>query len=108
MTQKKSFKFPKFKGLTSGKKPASKSPQSAKKIFRGPLFWIIAALIAVSIFGQISATGEEYKKVETSAILNEISLNNVESALVIDRDQKVQVILKNGEFVDGSSKIEAS
>jgi len=108
VTQKKSFKFPKFKGLTSGKKPASKSPQSAKKIFRGPLFWIIAALIAVSIFGQISATGEEYKKVETSAILNEISLNNVESALVIDRDQKVQVILKNGEFVDGSSKIEAS
>jgi cell division protease FtsH len=75
---------------------------------RGPLFWIIAALIAVSVFGQISATGEEYKKVETSAILNEISLNNVKSALVIDRDQKVQVILKDGEFVDGSAKIEAS
>jgi cell division protease FtsH len=106
--QKKSFKFPKFKGLNSGKKPAAKSPPSARKILRGPLFWIIAALIAVSVFGQISATGEEYKKVETSAILNEISLNNVKSALVIDRDQKVQVILKDGEFVDGSAKIEAS
>ena len=108
MRQKKSFKFPKFKGLNSGKKPAAKSPPSARKILRGPLFWIIAALIAVSVFGQISATGEEYKKVETSAILNEISLNNVKSALVIDRDQKVQVILKDGEFVDGSAKIEAS
>jgi cell division protease FtsH len=108
VTQKKSFKFPKFKGLNSGKKPAAKSPPSARKILRGPLFWIIAALIAVSVFGQISATGEEYKKVETSAILNEISLNNVKSALVIDRDQKVQVILKDGEFVDGSAKIEAS
>uniref|UniRef100_UPI00404B14D1 ATP-dependent zinc metalloprotease FtsH n=1 Tax=Candidatus Nanopelagicus sp. TaxID=2518620 RepID=UPI00404B14D1 len=108
MTQKKSFKFPKFKGLNRGKKPAAKSPPSARKILRGPLFWIIAALIAVSVFGQISATGEEYKKVETSAILNEISLNNVKSALVIDRDQKVQVILKDGEFVDGSAKIEAS
>jgi cell division protease FtsH len=108
VTQKKSFKFPKFKGLNSVKKPAAKSPPSARKILRGPLFWIIAALIAVSIFGQISATGEEYKKVETSAILNEISLNNVKSALVIDRDQKVQVILKDGEFVDGSAKIEAS
>jgi len=108
VTQKKSFKFPKFKGLNSGKKPAAKSPPSARKILRGPLFWIIAALIAVSVFGQISATGEEYKKVETSAILNEISLNNVRSALVIDRDQKVQVILKDGEFVDGSAKIEAS
>ena len=108
MTQKKSFKLPKFKGLNSGKKPAAKSPPSARKILRGPLFWIIAALIAVSVFGQISATGEEYKKVETSAILNEISLNNVKSALVIDRDQKVQVILKDGEFVEGSAKIEAS
>ena len=108
MRQKKSFKFPKFKGLNSGKKPAAKSPPSARKILRGPLFWIIAALIAVSVFGQISATGEEYKKVETSAILNEISLNNVKSALVVDRDQKVQVILKDGEFVDGSAKIEAS
>jgi cell division protease FtsH len=108
VTQKKSFKLPKFKGLNSGKKPAAKSPPSARKILRGPLFWIIAALIAVSVFGQISATGEEYKKVETSAILNEISLNNVKSALVIDRDQKVQVILKDGEFVEGSAKIEAS
>ena len=108
MRQKKSFKFPKFKGLNSGKKPAAKSPPSARKILRGPLFWIIAALIAVSVFGQISATGEEYKKVETSAILNEISLDNVKSAIVIDRDQKVQVILKDGEFVDGSAKIEAS
>ena len=108
MRQKKSFKFPKFKGLNSGKKPAAKSPPSARKILRGPLFWIIAALIAVSVFGQISATGEEYKKVETSAILNEISLNNVKSALVVDRDQIVQVILKDGEFVDGSAKIEAS
>jgi cell division protease FtsH len=108
VTQKKSFKFPKFKGLKNAKNSASKSPKSARKILRVPLFWIIAALIAVSIFGQISATGEEYKKVETSAILNEISLNNVKSALVIDRDQKVQVILKDGEFVDGSAKIEAS
>ena len=108
MRQKKSFKFPKFKGLNNGKKPAAKSPPSARKILRGPLFWIIAALIAVSVFGQISATGEEYKKVETSAILNEISLNNVKSALVVDRDQIVQVILKDGEFVDGSAKIEAS
>jgi cell division protease FtsH len=40
--------------------------------------------------------------------LNEISLNNVESALVIDKEQKVQVVLKDGEFVEGSNKLEAS
>ena len=100
MSQKKKFKLPKLKVNKGNKKPAQSSPQIAKKILRGPLFWIIAALIAVSVFGQISTSGEEFKKVETSLILNEISLNNVESALVIDKEQKVQVVLKDGEFVE--------
>ena len=108
MSQKKKFKFPKLKVNKGNKKVAQSSPQIAKKILRGPLFWIIAALIAVSVFGQISTSGEEFKKVETSLILNEISLNNVESALVIDKEQKVQVVLKDGEFVEGSNKLEAS
>jgi cell division protease FtsH len=108
VSQKKKFKFPKLKVNKGNKKPAQSSPQIAKKILRGPLFWIIAALIAVSVFGQISTSGEEFKKVETSLILNEISLNNVESALVIDKEQKVQVVLKDGEFVEGSNKLEAS
>ena len=108
MSKKKKFNIPKFKGFKSAKKPVKPSPQTARRILRGPLFWIIAALIAVSIFGQISTTGEEFKKVETSVILNEISLNNVQSALIIDRDQKVRVVLKNGEFVDGAAKLEAS
>ena len=108
MSQKKKFKFPKLKVNKGNKKAAQSSPQIAKKILRGPLFWIIAALIAVSVFVQISTSGEEFKKVETSLILNEISLNNVESALVIDKEQKVQVVLKDGEFVEGSNKLEAS
>jgi len=108
VSKKKSFKLPKFKEFKNIKKPSKPTPVAARKLFRGPLFWIIAALVAVSIFGQISATGEEFKKVETSVILNEISLNNVKSALVIDREQKVKVVLKDGEFVDGAAKIEAS
>ena len=108
MAQKKKLKVPKIKGIKSGKKPTKPSPALIRKILRGPLFWIVAALITVSIFGQISTTGKEFTKVETSTILNEISNNNVKSAIVIDRDQKVRVVLKNGEFVDGASKLEAS
>ena len=108
MAQKKKFKPNGFKGFRSGKKPVKPSPQMARRIFRGPLFWIIAALIAVSIFGQISTTGKEFTKVETSVILNQISQNNVKSATVIDRDQKVRIILKDGEFIDGASSLEAS
>jgi cell division protease FtsH len=108
VAQKKKFKPNGFKGFRSGKKPVKPSPQMARRIFRGPLFWIIAALIAVSIFGQISTTGKEFTKVETSVILNQISQNNVKSATVIDRDQKVRIILKDGEFIDGASSLEAS
>lgn len=108
MAQKKKLKVPKIKGIKSGKKPTKPSPALIRKILRGPLFWIVAALIAVSVFGQISTTGKEFIKVETSTILNEISKDNVKSAIVIDRDQKVRVVLKDGEFVNGASKLEAS
>ena len=96
MAQKKKLKVPKIKGIKSGKKPTKPSPALIRKILRGPLFWIVAALITVSIFGQISTTGKEFIKVETSTILNEISKDNVKSAIVIDRDQKVRVVLKDG------------
>ena len=108
MAQKKKVRIPKLKGFSSGKKPTKPSPQLARKILRGPLFWIIAALVAVSIFGQISTTGKEFTKVDTSVILNEISQNNVKSAIVIDRDQKIRVVLKDGELVEGASKLETS
>ena len=108
MAPKKKIKIPKLKGLGGKKKPAKPSPQLAKRILRGPLFWIIAGLVAVSIFGQISTTGKEFTQVDTSVILNEISQDKVKSAIVIDRDQKVRVVLKDGELVDGASRLEAS
>ena len=108
MAQKKKVKIPKLKGFSSRKKPAKPSPQLARKILRGPLFWIVAALVAVSIFGQISTTGKEFTKVDTSVILNEISQDHVKSAIVIDREQKIRVVLKDGELADGASKLEAS
>jgi len=108
VAQKKKVKIPKLKGFSSRKKPAKPSPQLARRILRGPLFWIVAALVAVSIFGQISTTGKEFTKVDTSVILNEISQDHVKSAIVIDREQKIRVVLKDGELADGASKLEAS
>jgi cell division protease FtsH len=94
-------------------KPVSKkkitfTKARARKVLRGPLFWIILALILVSFFGRLSASGDKFTKVETSTILAAISANKVDSVLVIDRDQKIEVILKPGNFVKGSKKIYAS
>lgn len=75
---------------------------------RGPLFWIVLALILVVALGRISGSGAAYTAVDTSTVLAEISQNKVESALVIDKDQKIQIILKSGESVNGATHLVAN
>jgi cell division protease FtsH len=103
MTEKKSKK-----AKPSSKKKITFTKARARKVLRGPLFWIILALILVSFFGRLSSSGDKFTKVETSTILAAISANKVDSALVIDRDQKIEVVLKPGNFVKGSKKLYAS
>jgi cell division protease FtsH len=86
------------------KKPTTK----AGRIFRGPLFWIVFAIIAVSVFGQISGAGSAFTKVNTSQILDAIAQSEVKSATVVDKDQKIRVELKPGRTIDGAAKVEAS
>ena len=79
-----------------------------RKLMRGPLFWIVLALILVVALGRISGSGTAYTTVDTSTVLAEISKNKVESAVVIDKDQKIQIILKSGESVNGVTHLVAS
>ena len=96
----------KFKG---GKLPLPKSPKlNPRRILRGPLFWIVVALLAVSFFGRITTSGNQYVKVDTSTLLATIASDKAESALIIDKDQKIQVVLKKGNYIKGSSRIYAS
>jgi cell division protease FtsH len=82
--------------------------QKMRRWLRMPLFWIIIAIIVISIFGRISNSGNQFIKVNTSTVLAEISSNKVDSALLIDKDQKLQVILKSGVYYNGSQKLETS
>jgi cell division protease FtsH len=108
MTEKKSKKkvAPKKSPLATKKLVPTKA--QTKKILRGPLFWIIAALVAVSLFGKISTSGAQFVKTDTSKILAAISSGKVESAKVIDRDQKIEVILKTGQYIKGSQRVYAA
>ncbi len=91
------------------KKEVPKKPTTRMgRLFRGPLFWIIAAIVAVSIFGQITSAGNKYTKILTSQALDAISTSDVESAVIIDKSQKIRLILKAGKTINGSSKVEAS
>jgi cell division protease FtsH len=107
--EKKNLLKKRAKKKASEKKPAKKVPATrAGRILRGPLFWIVVAILGVSIFGQISSVGNRYTEIGTSQALDAIAQSKVESALVIDKSQKLQLILKPGDLINGSSKVEAS
>ena len=105
---KKSEKPSEKKSESKKKRKIVFSKARARKVLRGPLFWIVLSLIVVTFFGQISSSGDKFTKVETSTILAAISANKVDSVLVIDREQKIEVVLKSGNFIKGSKKLYAS
>ena len=84
-----------------------KAPQR-QKLTRKPLFWIFVAIIAVTVFGQISSSSNQFTKIETSQAMAAITRGEVESANIVDRDQKIQLILKPGQAINGATKVEAS
>lgn len=91
------------------RKALSTPPRTrSQKFFRGPLFWILVAILAATFFGQISSASNKFTNVKTSQILNAISKNEVESATVVDRSQVLKVVLKPGTDIAGATKVQAS
>ena len=94
------------------KKVAKPGPKKqltrSQRILRGPLFWIIAAIVGVTVFGQVTNAGNQYTQIKTSEALDAISRSDVESAVLIDKDQKLRLELKAGKTINGASKVVAS
>ena len=112
MPSQKTPKKPFLDNFKKNEKPTAKKPEAPKtrmqKILRGPLFWIIVAIFGVSIFGQISSASNRYTEIKTSQAIAAISQSQVESAVLIDRSQKIKLILSSGNSIKGSTKVEAS
>jgi cell division protease FtsH len=106
MSQVQKPKKPMKKSFTSKKIP-KKPANNGSKIFRGPLFWIIAAIFAVTVFGQISSAGNKYTQIETSQAIDAITQSKVLSAELVDKDQKIRLILTPGNTINGDSKVES-
>ena len=91
------------------KSSSKKAPQTrAQRILRGPLFWIIVAIFAVTIFGQITSAANRYTEIKTSQALAVISQSQVESAVLVDKSQKIRLVLSGGNTIKGATKVEAS
>ncbi|MEU6405588.1 ATP-dependent zinc metalloprotease FtsH [Streptomyces sp. NPDC046985] len=80
-----------------------------KRYFRGPVMWIVLAVLAVVVLMQVVGSSGGYKTVDTGQVVAAINDNRVQQAKLSTGDeQTVKVELKNGQKVDGSSKIQAS
>ena len=91
------------------RKPTTQTPQNGiRKFTRGPLFWIVLGILAVTFFGQISSASNKFTEVKTSQILDAISKGQVATATVVDKDQIIKVELSDSYKINGSSKVQAS
>src|ERR1044072_2250850 len=80
-----------------------------KRYFRGPVMWIVLAVLAVVVLMQVVSSSGGYKTVDTGQVVQAIDKNQVEQAkLTTGDEQTIKVELKDGQKVEGSSKIQSS
>ncbi|MEV1082094.1 ATP-dependent zinc metalloprotease FtsH [Streptomyces sp. NBC_00457] len=80
-----------------------------KRYFRGPVMWIVLAVLAVVVLMQVVGSSGGYKTVDTGQVVQAINENKVEAAkLTTGDEQTIKVTLKDGQKIEGSSKIQAS
>lgn len=70
-----------------------------KRILRGPVFWIIAAVVLVLLGSTLVSGIGSPKNIDTSQAISEIQKGNVDSATVVDKEQYLDLTLNDGSKV---------
>jgi len=84
-----------------------------RRTIRGPITWLIVAVVLVLALVTLTSSGGGYKSVSLNTIESAISAGDVDSANVLDKEQQVQVTLHPGSAatklpgVDGATKLES-
>ncbi|HST46272.1 ATP-dependent metallopeptidase FtsH/Yme1/Tma family protein, partial [Jatrophihabitans sp.] len=77
-----------------------------KRLVRSPILWIAVAVILLFALPQMLSGGSSYKGVKTSEALSQITSGNVKTAIIHDKESRVELDLKTP--YNGKSKISAS
>jgi cell division protease FtsH len=73
-----------------------------KRYFRGPIFWILLALVGLLVVSQLASSGGA-EKVDTPKALQAITDKTAQSVLLVDPpDQQLQITLDNGKKIRAS------
>ena len=76
----------------------------AKRLTRGPAIWVIAALL-ILLVGLRIFVPQQFRKVETYQAVQLITENKVESAKIVDRDQRLELTLKDPIDIAGAKNV---
>jgi cell division protease FtsH len=68
-----------------------------KRFFRGPLLLVLLAVLVITITLGWANSGSSYKQQTTGYVVKQIESGNVKSAMLTDKNQTIQVTLKNGQ-----------
>ncbi|WP_309056515.1 ATP-dependent metallopeptidase FtsH/Yme1/Tma family protein, partial [Streptomyces sp.] len=80
-----------------------------KRYFRGPVMWIVLAVLAVVVLMQVVGSSEGYKTVDTGKVVQAIDKNQVKQAKLTTGDEQIiKIELVDGQQIDKSSKVQAS
>ena len=70
-----------------------------KRILRGPIFWIAMAVIFVLVGSSLISGIGAPEEIDTGEAISDITSANVDTATLIDRDQVLELTLRNGDQV---------
>jgi len=72
---------------------------NAKRFLRGPLFWILLAVLLVLVGSTLVSGIGGPERIDTSQAIADIQADKVESAVITDGDQVLELTLKDGTVV---------
>jgi cell division protease FtsH len=78
-----------------------------RRTFRGPVLWVLLAILVVFMLLELATSGSNYKSVPLPRIQNAISQHQVSSANVLDKEQEIQITLKKPFRIYGEQKVES-
>jgi len=70
-----------------------------KRVVRGPIFWIALAVVLVLVGSSLISGIGGPKELDTGDAVSQIRSGNVDTATLIDRDQILEMTLRNGDNV---------
>ena len=73
-----------------------------RRFFKAPLLLIAVAVLLLLFVLDYANSGSSYKQVDTSQIVTAIDQGKVKSALIVDKNQTIQVTTTNGQKLEAS------